>query len=189
MPVAVARSLVLSVVLLHPQLATAESSPVAPSFANRSLGLAVGAMRVFGSTPVIPDVIVPMWLEGSVSLLEGVELVLRVPVALGHVRAGAATSDGAGLIVAVGAQVGARYVFLENAVRPFVSVHVGGLCLVRAGTPGDTVMIGPGLGVGLEAFVAPSVSLQLRGIGEWFTTLGGSQGLSAGAALAVSAFF
>ncbi len=189
MPVAVARSLVLSVVLLHPQLATAESSPVAPSFANRSLGLAVGAMRVFGSTPMIPDVIVPMWLEGSVYLLEGVELVLRVPVALGHVRAGAATSDGAGLIVAVGAQVSARYVFLEDAVRPFVSLHLGGLCLVRAGTVGDTLMVGPGVGAGIEVFVAPSVSLQLRGIGEWFTTLRGQQGFSVGGALAASAFF
>jgi hypothetical protein len=189
MPVAVARSLVLAVVLIHTQPAAAESGLAAPSFANRSLGLAVGAMRVFGSTPAIPDVIVPMWVEGSVYLFEGFELVLRVPVALAHVRAGAATPDGAGLIAAVGAQVGARYLFREEGVRPFVSAHLGGLCLVRAGTPADNLMIGPGLGVGLEAFVAPSVSVQLRGVGEWFTTLGGPQGFSVGAALAASAFF
>jgi outer membrane protein len=134
-------------------------------------------------------VLVPLWFEASGYLEDGFEFFVRVPVALAHVRVGAMTPDGSGFVPASGLQLGVRYLFLEEAVRPFVFLHLGGVWTFRGASVADNLLVGPGGGVGLEIFVSDSVSLQARAFGEWYVTINAPQRGSLGATVTVSTSF
>jgi outer membrane protein len=144
----------------------------ATSFANRGLGLGIGYMRIFADDPRIPQWAVPLWLEGSYYAESGFDVYLRVPIALAQVNVGAPTQSGMGLVVALGGQFGVRYLFLEESIRPFVSLHLSGLYVLRPTNEtimtGDNLLLGPGLGAGVEFFLSESISLQARGFFDWF---------------------
>ncbi|MCA3016427.1 MAG: hypothetical protein INH41_28935 [Myxococcaceae bacterium] len=187
--------LVLSLVSPAPAHAT--------SFANRGIGLGVGYMRVLTDVRTVPEWAVPLWLEGSYYAENGFDVYLRVPIALAQVSLGIppATAEMpagmAGLVVAMGGQFGVRYLFLEETVRPFVSLHLSGIYVLRPTndtvTTGSNLLIGPGAGAGVEVFVSDSISLQARGFADWFVGIncGSSncQSFSLGGSLSASTYF
>jgi hypothetical protein len=177
------------VVFLSSGVVAAESPSGAASFANRGVGVGLGAVRVFGQDPSVPDALVPLWLEYASYVESGFEVFGRVPVALASVRVGADTPDGRGLVLAAGFQLGVRYLFLEEGVRPFISLHLGGLVVARQAALGDNVLAGPGAGAGLEVFVVSSLSLQARVFAEWDVTLNAPQRFSAGATVTAATYF
>jgi outer membrane protein len=166
----------------------------ATSFANRGVGLGVGYMRIFkGDTSEVPDFAIPLWLEGNFYAENGFDVYVRIPLALANVKTGLATASGGGLVVATGGQLGIRYLFLEESIRPFVSLHLSGLYVIRpvGGSIdiGSNLLIGPGVGAGVEFFVGESVSLQPRGFFDWFIALNEPQRFSLGFSLSVSTYF
>ena len=183
----IARGLI--VVVLFSGSVVAESPSGAASFANRGVGLGLGAVRVVGQDPSVPETVFPLWFEYASYVDSGFEVFGRVPVALASVRVGADTPDGRGLVFASGLQLGVRYLFLEEGVRPFVSLHLGGLIVARQAALGDNVLAGPGAGAGLEVFVVSSVSLQARVFADWYVTLNAPQRFSLGATVTASTYF
>ncbi|MCA2981094.1 MAG: hypothetical protein INH41_23885 [Myxococcaceae bacterium] len=179
----------IAVVVLTSGVVTAESPSGAASFANRGVGLGLGVARVFGQDPSVPDAVSPLWLEYASYLEGGFEVFGRVPVAVASVRVGAEAPDGRGLVFSSGLQLGVRYLFLEEGVRPFVSLHLGGLIVARQAALGDNVLAGPGAGAGLEVFVVSSVALQARVFAEWYVTLNAPQRFSLGATVTASTYF
>lgn len=170
------------------------SAAQATSFANRGLGLGIGYMRIFSDDSTVPDFAIPLWLEGSYYAESGFDVYVRIPLALANVKIGAPTASGAGLVVATGGQFGVRYLFLEETIRPFVSVHLSGIYVLRptqAGSVdiGSNLLAGPGVGAGVEYFVGDSVSLQLRGFVDWFISLNGPQRFSLGGTLTAATYF
>jgi len=169
------------------------SAAHATSFANRGLGLGFGFMRIFADDSTVPDFAVPLWLEGSYYAESGFDVYVRIPLALANVKIGAPTASGAGLVVATGGQFGVRYLFLEETIRPFVSVHLSGIYVLRPTQNGvdigSNLLAGPGVGAGVEYFVGDSVSLQLRGFVDWFISLNGPQRFSVGGTLTASTYF
>ncbi|MDP3499245.1 MAG: hypothetical protein Q8S33_02900 [Myxococcales bacterium] len=170
------------------------SAAHATSFANRGLGLGLGYMRIFSDDSTVPDFAIPLWLEGSYYAENGFDVYIRIPLALANVKIGAPTASGAGLVVATGGQFGVRYLFLEETIRPFVSLHLSGIYVLRptqAGSVdiGSNLLAGPGVGAGVEYFVGDSVSLQLRGFADWFISLNGPQRFSLGSTLTVATYF
>jgi outer membrane protein len=178
-------------------LATA-STASATSFANRGLGLGLGFMKIFRDDPTVPDFAIPLWLEGSYYTENGIDVYVRIPLALASVPIGAPPNGGAGLVFAIGGQFGLRYLFLEETVRPFVSLHLSGIYVVvpmQSGgvNIGSNLLAGPGVGAGLEVFVFESVSLQARGFLDWFVGincgLSNCQRFNVGGTLTAATYF
>jgi outer membrane protein len=170
------------------------TSAHATSFANRGLGLGVGFMKLFTDDSSVPEFAVPLWLEGSYYAENGFDVYVRIPLALASVKIGAPTASGAGLVVATGGQFGVRYLFMEETVRPFVSLHLSGIYVIRPTQQGvidvgSNLLAGPGVGAGVEYFVGDSVSLQLRGFFDWFIALNTPQRFSLGGTLTASTYF
>lgn len=170
------------------------SAAHATSFANRGLGIGLGYMRILTDDSSVPDFAVPLWFEGSYYAENGFDVYARIPLALASVKIGANTASGAGLVVATGGQFGIRYLFLEESFRPFVSVHLSGIYVIRPTAQGgisvgDNLLAGPGVGAGMEYFVGDSVSLQLRGFFDWFIALNSPQRFSLGGTLTASTYF
>jgi outer membrane protein len=165
----------------------------ATSFANRGLGLGLGYSHIVTDDPVVPDWAIPLWLEGSYYAENGFDVYLRVPIALAQVPIGAPPAGGAGIVVAMGGQFGVRYLFLEETIRPFVSVHISGIYVIRPTNNdvsiGSNLLVGPGVGAGLEYFVADSVSIQARGFFDWFIALNAPQRFSLGGTVTVATYF
>lgn len=165
----------------------------ATSFANRGLGLGVGFMKIFTDDSSVPDFAIPLWLEGSYYAENGFDVYVRIPLALANVKIGAPTTSGAGLVVATGGQFGVRYLFMEETLRPFVSLHISGIYVIRPTSTsvdvGSNLLAGPGVGAGVEYFVADSVSLQLRGFFDWFIALNAPQRFSLGGTLTAATYF
>ncbi|MDX2013990.1 MAG: hypothetical protein SFW67_27585 [Myxococcaceae bacterium] len=165
----------------------------ATSFANRGLGLGLGYTRIITDDRTVPEWAIPLWLEGSYYAESGFDIYLRVPIALAQVRIGAPTMDGSGIVVAMGGQFGVRYLFLEESLRPFVSLHISGIYVIRPTntdvTIGSNLLVGPGVGAGLEYFVADSVSIQARGFFDWFIALNAPQRFSLGGTVTVATYF
>ncbi|MDX2015006.1 MAG: hypothetical protein SFW67_32730 [Myxococcaceae bacterium] len=177
------------VVLLSSGVVAAQSPSGAASFANRGVGLGLGAVSVFGQDPSVPDAVFPLWLEYASYVDGGFEVFGRVPIALASVRVGADTPDGRGLVLTSGLQLGVRYLLLEEGVRPFAFLHVGGLIVARQAALGDNLLVGPGAGAGLEVFVVSSLSLQARVFADWYVTLNAPQRFSVGGTVTVSTYF
>jgi outer membrane protein len=165
----------------------------ATSFANRGIGLGLGYTRIITDDRTVPEWAIPLWLEGSYYAESGFDVYLRVPVALASVRIGAPTPDGAGIVVAMGGQFGVRYLFLEETLRPFVSLHLSGIYVIRPTnndvTIGSNLLVGPGVGAGVEYFIADSISLQARGFFDWFIALNSPQRFSLGGTVTVATYF
>lgn len=166
----------------------------ATSFANRGLGVGVGFMKLFTDDSSVPDWAVPLWLEGSYYAENGFDVYVRIPLALAYVKIGAPTSSGAGIVVATGGQFGVRYLFMEESFRPFVSLHLSGIYVIRPTQQGvidvgSNLLAGPGVGAGMEYFVGDSVSLQLRGFFDWFIALNSPQRFSLGTTLTIATYF
>lgn len=143
------------------------------SFANRNLGLGVSGFGVFGDTTALAiDWGVPITLEGGLYLESGFELYLKIPLLFARQKFGV-VNGGPGIVIASGGQFGARYLFLEESIRPWIGIHVSGLYFVRdaMATNLNNFFIGPGTAVGCDFFVSDSISLGIKGYFDMFVTL------------------
>mgnify|MGYP007112205719 CR=1 FL=1 len=152
--------------MLQPLLVAAVLCGAAPSFgqtfANRYLGLGVSVVKLLGNSPSL-DVFVPISIEGGWYLENGFEFYARPQFFITRVLQGAQQSDGsvgAGIVVGGGGQVGVRYLFLEESIRPYIGLHAS--LVVLATAPAASFIPGPGVNVGVDFFVADSVSIGLR---------------------------
>lgn len=152
------------------------------SFANRSLGVGLGGFKLLGETPLI-DWGAPLTLEGGLYLENGWDFYLRVPLMLLKQNA----NPDQPLIFAFGGQLGVRYLFLEESVRPYLGAHLAGLYLVRDALP--NYFVGPGANAGLEFFVVESISIGARAYVDLYLNLNQPPGFSVGGALYATTYF
>lgn len=157
-------------------------------FANRSLGGGVGFVKfVGGSGKAGVDFAAPLTLEGSLYIENGFDVYARVPLMLVSVAVGADTVSGRGLIFGTGGHLGVRYLFLEETIRPYVGLEIAGFVLITK--PDVGVLVGPGLELGLDYFVADTVSIGARGYFDLFIQLNDPIHPAFGGTLNVAAYF
>ncbi len=140
----------------------ATSATATPSFANRSLGLGVSAFRLVGESGNI-DWGIPATLEGGLYIDNGFEAYVRVPLMLLSQPLLQPP-----FIWATGGQLGFRYLFLQESIRPYVNFHVAALAFLRNPVQ---VSVGPGAGGGIDFFVSDGVSIGPRVYADLFITL------------------
>jgi outer membrane protein len=75
-----------------------------------------------------------------------------------------------GIIVGYGGQLGVRYLFLEESIRPYVNAHLTGFGVPKEGAPA-LALAGLGVGGGVDFFVGESVSLGARVTADLFLSL------------------
>lgn len=164
----------LSLLVLVAGLSFSTNAFASASFANRNLGLGVSGFGVFGDTSAMAiDWGVPITLEGGLYLESGFELYLKIPLLFAQQKFGVTANNGAGIVIASGGQFGARYMFLEESIRPWVGLHISGIYFVRDAMQVmlPNFFIGPGTAVGVDFFVSDSISLGVKGYFDMFVTL------------------
>jgi outer membrane protein len=172
-------------------LLAGEVGAAAGSFANREVGLGVSG---FALLPTGADLVswgLPITLEGGFYLENSLSLYLRVPLMLLQQKQGfGPNGESPGTIVATGGQFGLRYLFLEEAIRPYLMLHLAGLYLFRdSARYGPNFYAGPGAGFGIDFFVAESVSLGLRATADLYITLNAPVLFSLGGGAYVTTYF
>ena len=189
------RKAVLLAALLIVALVSARAEASA-SFANRALGLDFAGFKIFGDSNLVQYGIVPIGLQGAIYLDNGFEAVLRVQLMLFYQsNFVGSTGGGPGFIWGGGGQVGARYLFLEENIRPYAELHLAVLGIGRSESTGTeatsapAVFVGPGVALGVDFFVADSISLGARGFFDFFLTLNSPPRTALGGAITVATYF
>jgi outer membrane protein len=154
------------------------TSDAAAQFANRSVGISPGFFGLFGPAtanvcPVCAEInwMIPLTLDGSFYAESGFDIYAHAPVAVTSIK----SRDSAGnfnenyITFGWGLQIGARYLFSEETVRPWVGLQLSALFVVRDPNP---VMFyaGPGASVGLDLFVTDTFSIGPRAFFDFFLT-------------------
>ena len=184
----------LSTCVLVVGLLGATEAMASASFANRNLGLGVSGFGIVGdSTAVGIDWGVPITLEGGFYIESGFEVFLRIPLMFAYQKFGVTANDGPGIVIASGGQFGLKYMFLEESIRPYVTLHVAGLYFIRDGAANNgrlnNFFAGPGLGLGVDFFVGESVSLGVRSYLDMYITLNKPVSFSLGAGACATTYF
>lgn len=156
------------------------------SFANRNLGLGVSAMKLLGDSIGI-NWAVPISLEGGLYIGEGFEIFLRPQFYLVDSVIGANTPSGQGVILGGGGHAGARYLFLEESIRPYVGLQISVIALARQ--PQVDVYAGGGVQAGIDFFVADSISLGFRGYFDIYIVLNKAPSFDLGGGLYATTYF
>jgi outer membrane protein len=165
------------------------------SFANRNLGLGVSGFGILGTGAagsIGIDWGVPITIEGGFYIESGFEVFLRIPLMFAYQKFGVTANGGPGIVIASGGQFGLKYMFLEESIRPYVTLHLAGLYFIRdaasvMGLP--NFFIGPGAGVGVDFFVGESVSLGVRGYLDMYVTLNVPPSFALGAGACATTYF
>ncbi len=180
-------------VLVLGLFASTEVHAQAGSFANRSLGLGVSGFGILGAGDSVGiDWGIPITLEGAFYIESGFEVFLRIPLMFALQKYGVPPTGGAGIVLASGGQFGLKYMFLEESIRPYVTLHLAGLYFIRdqqTAAQLNNFFIGPGVGVGCDFFVAESVSLGVRGYLDMYVTLNVPPNFALGAGAAATTYF
>lgn len=158
----------------------------ATSFANNELGLGLGASTVVPQGGGAPWLLANLSLEWASYLDHGFVFLAQVQLSLETQQAGTEAR------FALGGQLGVRYLFLQEAVRPYVQLHLAGFNVFRDTSP--TFYGGPGGGVGVDLFVSDSVALGARATADCLITAEGSDShlvprAGLGGALTVHVYF
>lgn len=164
------------------------------SFANRNLGLGVSGFGIVGnSTSVGIDWGVPITLEGGLYIESGFEVFLRIPLMFAYQKFGVTADDGPGIVIASGGQFGLKYMFLEESIRPYVTLHVAGLYFIRDEKLNNgrlnNFFAGPGVSGGVDFFVGESISLGVRGYVDMYVTLNKPVSFSIGGGACATTYF
>lgn len=179
-------------VLVAGLLAATEASASA-SFANRNLGLGVSGFGILGSGSSIGiDWGVPITLEGGLYIDSGFEVFLRIPILFAYQKYGVTKDGGPGIVIASGGQFGIKYMFLEESIRPYVTLHLAGLYFIRdamAASGLNNFFIGPGVSFGVDFFVGESISLGVRGYLDMYVTLNVPPNFALGAGACATTYF
>ena len=152
-------------------LALLASAPAHAQFANKSLGLGLGYMHIDADASVSWGV--PLSLEGSLYVENGFDVMVRVPLMVlispidGHQFVGA------------GVNLGVRYFFSEESLRPYAGAELAFLYIFR--TEDTSTLFGVGPVAGFDYFLTDSISIGPRAFANFFielnkpvrTTLGG----------------
>jgi outer membrane protein len=182
------RSMTLAVVL--GAVLGSTSSFGSASFANRSLGLGVSGFSLLPSGADVVTWGLPITLEGGLYVENGFDLYLHIPFMILSQKVGFGPDKASpGLILATGGEFGVRYLFMEESVRPYVMLHLAGLYLFRDSALGNNFYAGPGVGAGIDFFVADSISLGLRGTFDLYLTLNAPVLFSVGGGLNATTYF
>ena len=157
------RKALLGVALLGCVFSTSEAHA---QFANRSVGLSPGFFKLFA-----PDVnwMVPLTLDGSFYAENGFDIFVHAPVAISSIRA--VDSTGAAnpnyITFGWGLQIGARYLFLEESIRPYVGLQVSAIFILRDPNP-VLFYAGPGVTGGVDFFASDTFSIGPRVFYDFF---------------------
>ncbi|MBL8916799.1 MAG: hypothetical protein JNM17_39215 [Archangium sp.] len=108
-------------------------------------------------------------LEYDRYLESGFELVARAPVVIAETPVGADTPSGAGRVFGTGLSVGARYLFLEEQLRPWAGLQLTWTILITQ--PAPVWGLGAGPSLGLDWVFHESFALSLRGSYDVFVEL------------------
>lgn len=122
-------------------------------FANKSLGLGVGYMALNFENLV--DRAIPLGLEGSIYIENGFDVVAHVYMMLLNSPVYAKQYLG------VFGSGGVRYLFSEETLRPYVGLELG--YFQTFGFEPTLNRVGLSPNVGVEYFVADTVSIGVRG--------------------------
>lgn len=183
-------AVVIGALMASPALASA-------SFANRSLGLSFSAFKLVGDDGLV-DFGLPLALEGSFYVENSFVFFLNVAAAIFYQKAYVGAFNQAGFVWGGGGQVGARYLFLEENVRPYAELHVAVLGIGKAAagaednsavTNAPKVFAGPGAGVGVDYFAGDSISVGVRGFFDLYITLNSAPRYSFGGGINVATYF
>lgn len=171
----------------------------AQSFGNKSLGLGAGFLGLNGGDREPVNWAFSATLEGELYIDSGFQAYLRIPFMLAHQSCcvtGSAAPLREGLVIGTGGQLGVRYMFLEEAIRPYVGLHMSGLYFARDGaTYADgsaltgNFQFGPGVCAGIDFFVAESISLGARGFFDLYIVLNAPVRFAGGGNLVVATYF
>jgi len=142
-------------------LALFATTQASAQFSNKSLGLALGYMKMNADPSV--DWAVPLSLEGSLYIESGFDLVIRVAPML-------VTNKISGLqLFGCSFNLGVRYLFSEESLRPYVGIGLAGLYLDRVDQQAGYA--GVGAFAGLDYFVADSISIGARAFANIYLML------------------
>jgi hypothetical protein len=164
------------------------------SFTQKSVGIGSGYTKFLGDLPsvsgVLTDWAIPLTLNVTFYIESGFEAYARIGALFLYQRTGLG-SDGAGngILIGFGGQVGIRKLLLEEDIRPYVGFHLTGF---GAGKVAQEPAILPGIGatVGVDFFVAESVSIGAQATADMYVALVPlSARFSIGAGLVVSTYF
>jgi outer membrane protein len=141
-------------------------------FANKRIGFELGGLSFTDRELTFG---LAAQLEGNIYIENGFDVGLRVPFILFFTR-GSETKQEFG----TGGQLYVRYLFSEESLRPYVSVQLDVLVVIRGQVMGDMsanqiVFWGPGAALGLDYFVGDSVSIGARGFFTLYIALNNDQ--------------
>jgi outer membrane protein len=134
--------------------------PAQAQFANRSLGLSLGYAQLQTDQPF--EWAIPLSLEGSLYVESGWDVTIRMPVSLITERVLRQQ------VIAAGTNLGIRYLFSEEAVRPYIGVELATLFIFASDFKW---FVGPGAQAGIDFFVSDSVSIGARAFFNLFVKL------------------
>ncbi len=156
-------------------------------YANRSLGAGVGFIGLSGGdTATGLGATIPLWLEGHLYIENGFDLFLNVPGMIVYSQGNANTQSGNGFVFGTGGDLGVRYLFMEENIRPYLGVYLTGLVVLGATT---VVLVGPGAMGGLDYFVTDSTSIGVRAFFNLYLELNAAPTFGPGGAINVAFYF
>jgi outer membrane protein len=169
-------------------LLLAGQSFASASFNNRYIGLSVGYTSLNARFEPVKSIL-PISLEAGFYIDSGFEAYLRVPLNIAYSEFGVAADGSGGWLLGTGGQLGLRYLFSEEDLRPWVGLHVSGIYFFREAAIGAPFLFGPGVNGGIEYFVGESISIGARGFADFFIELNKGVRFSVGGAAYVSVYF
>lgn len=145
-------------------LAVLSSSAAHAQFSNTQLGVGPLINSVIGQGPQYGG-----FVEVDRYLESGFEVFARAPVLIVETSSGADTQSGRGRVFGTGLSLGTRYLFLQEAWRPWVGVQLSGSVLIT--TPKVSWFLGAGASAGLDWVFDDSLSLGVRASYDAFIDL------------------
>ena len=144
-------------------------------FANRSVGISPAFFGLFGPRACADcaevNWMIPLTLDASFYAENGFDIYAHAPVAITSIK----WRDSAGnfkpdyITFGWGLQVGARYLFSEETIRPWVGLQLSALFILRDPAP-VMFQAGPGVAAGIDFFVSDTFSIGPRAFFDFFVT-------------------
>ena len=146
------------------------ASPSQAQYANRSLGLGIGYMKINADAEPV-DWGVPLILQGTTYIDNGFEGYANFHLMILTERV---TNR---QVIGIAGHAGVRYLFSEDSFRPYFGLELGYLQVFRQtksdllGSPISNNFGGPGANVGFEYFTSPTLSLGAQAFFDLFWAL------------------
>jgi outer membrane protein len=176
------------------------SSASHAQFSNRSVGISPAFFGLFGpatanACPVCAEInwMIPLTLDASFYAENGFDIYAHAPVAITSIKSvdSQGNFNASYITFGWGLQIGARYLFSEETVRPWLGLQLSGIFVIRDPSP---VMFyaGPGIAAGLDLFASDTFSIGPRAFFDFFVTFYDGKvytRFQAGGAISFSVYF